>query len=171
MLSKSIENKIREAARMCSESTWGELHLLQPEEQIYYKEDAKIFTEGAHFGYQLASDEKESEYDRGFLDGSKVGDATAKRFKEERDSDMDRLQSERVEIYKSKQSLQSENARLKDMLDVAVNALEWMYEKRAVTIFIEDEMHVKDFFSRSEEALTKIRDGMGEKYSMQSEGE
>jgi hypothetical protein len=44
---------------------------------------------------------------------------------------------------------------LAERLKEAESVIEWMYKKQAITIFIEDEGHVADFFARSREYLAK----------------
>lgn len=61
-------------------------------------------------------EEVESKYYEGLLKGSEVGDATANKFKAERDDDMRRLGEERLEIYKSLKESKAREQRLVEAL-------------------------------------------------------
>jgi kynureninase len=56
-------------------------------------------------------------YDQGFLKGSEVGDATARRFRDEANADLKRWQEERLEMFKQVNDLKSKLQAAEALID------------------------------------------------------
>jgi len=75
----------------------------------------------------VVKEQCEDAYDRGFLEGSRVGDATANAFKKERDDDMSRLHDERVRFVKERDQLLAELATKNKELEILEPLIEAAY--------------------------------------------